>query len=38
VDLRIGNLVDVPNYAVYAVLPLEVFRGRERDDDDERDD
>lgn len=27
VDLRIGNLVDVPNYAVYAVLPLEVFTG-----------
>jgi formamidase len=26
VDLRIGNLVDVPNFAVYAVLPLEVFR------------
>ncbi len=25
VDLRIANLVDVPNYAVYAVLPLEVF-------------
>ncbi len=25
VDLRIGNLVDVPNFAVYAVLPLEVF-------------
>lgn len=36
VDLRIGNLVDVPNYAVYAVLPLEVFRGK--GDDDERDD
>ncbi len=27
VDLRIANLVDVPNYAVYAVLPLEVFTG-----------
>jgi formamidase len=25
VNLRIGNLVDVPNFAVYAVLPLEVF-------------
>jgi formamidase len=24
-DLRIGNLVDVPNYAVYAVLDLGVF-------------
>ena len=35
VDLRIGNLVDVPNFAVSAQLPLEVFveRGR-RDDDD----
>jgi formamidase len=26
VDLRIGNLVDVPNYAVYAVLSLDVFQ------------
>jgi formamidase len=25
VDLRIGNLVDVPNFAVSAILPLEVF-------------
>lgn len=25
VNLRIGNLVDVPNPAVYAVLPLEIF-------------
>lgn len=36
VDLRIGNLVDVPNFAVYAVLSLDVFRGEreggERDD------
>ncbi len=36
VDLRIGNLVDVPNFAVYAVLSLDVFRGdqkgREEDD------
>jgi formamidase len=41
VDLRIGNLVDVPNFAVYAVLDLEVFRDerergdREDDDDDD---
>lgn len=38
VDLRIGNLVDVPNYAVSAQLPLEVFVGRRRgghDDDDD---
>jgi formamidase len=36
VDLRIGNLVDVPNYAVSAQLPLEVFVRREgRDDDDD---
>ena len=26
VDLRIGNLVDVPNYAVSAVLPLNIFK------------
>jgi formamidase len=26
VDMRIGNLVDVPNYAVYAVLSLDVFQ------------
>jgi formamidase len=39
VDLRIGNLVDVPNYAVYAVLDLEVFRDeRERGDGDDDDD
>ncbi len=25
VDLRIGQLVDVPNFGVYAVLPLDVF-------------
>ena len=25
-DLRIGNVVDVPNYAVSTVLPLEIFR------------
>ena len=25
VDLRIGNLVDVPNYAVSAILPLNIF-------------
>jgi formamidase len=25
VDLRIGQLVDVPNYAVSAILPLEIF-------------
>jgi formamidase len=36
VDLRIGNLVDVPNFAVSAQLPLEVFdRGRPDDDDDD---
>jgi len=34
VDLRIGNLVDVPNFAVYAVLPLEVFRERSEEEDD----
>ncbi len=26
VDLRIGQLVDVPNYIVSAILPLEIFR------------
>jgi formamidase len=25
-DLRIGNLVDLPNYAVSAILPLEIFK------------
>jgi formamidase len=25
VDLRIGNVVDVPNVTVYAMLPLDVF-------------
>ncbi len=39
VDLRIGNLVDVPNFAVSAQLPLEVFVGHRhrghRDDDDD---
>jgi formamidase len=25
-DLRIGNLVDVPNYAVSAICPLEIFK------------
>src|SRR5262245_4797445 len=38
VDLRIGNVVDVPNYAVSAILDLGVFdrhrRGKDRDDDD----
>ena len=33
VDLRISNLVDVPNFIVTAILPLDVFTG-ERDDDD----
>jgi formamidase len=33
VDLRISNLVDVPNFLVTAILPLDVFKG-ERDDDD----
>jgi formamidase len=39
VDLRIANLVDVPNYTVSAQLPLEVFVGHrrrgDRDDDDD---
>jgi formamidase len=26
VDLRIGNLVDVPNYAVSAIVPTTIFR------------
>ena len=37
VDLRISNLVDVPNFLVTAILPLDVFKGekeREKDDDD----
>ena len=25
VDLRVGQVVDVPNYTVSAVLPLDVF-------------
>ncbi len=25
-DLRIGNVVDVPNYAVSTICPLEIFR------------
>jgi formamidase len=25
-DLRIGNVVDVPNYAVSAILPTSIFR------------
>ena len=33
VDLRIGNLVDTPNFAVSAILDLGVF-DRHRDDDD----
>jgi formamidase len=39
VDLRIGNVVDVPNFAVSAILDLGVFdrhrRGKDRDDDDQ---
>jgi formamidase len=38
VDLRIGNVVDVPNYAVSAILDLGVFDrhrgGKDRDDGD----
>jgi hypothetical protein len=38
VDLRIGNVVDTPNFAVSAILDLGVFdrhrRGKDRDDDD----
>ena len=26
VDLRIGQLVDVPNYTVSAILPLDIFK------------
>jgi formamidase len=41
VDLRIGNVVDVPNFAVSAILDLGVFdrhrRGKGRDDDEEDD-
>ena len=36
VDLRISNLVDVPNFLVTAILPLDVFKDekeREKDDD-----
>jgi formamidase len=37
VDLRIGNLVDVPNFAVSAILDLSVFdERRDKDDDDRR--
>lgn len=25
-DMRIGNVVDVPNYAVSTICPLEIFR------------
>jgi formamidase len=39
VDLRIGNVVDTPNFAVSAILDLGVFdrhrRGKDRDDDDD---
>ena len=28
VDLRIGQLVDVPNVGVTAVLPLDIFEGK----------
>ena len=27
VDLRISNVVDVPNYVVSALLPEEIFQG-----------
>jgi formamidase len=33
VDLRISNLVDVPNFLVTAILPLDVFKGQGDDDD-----
>ena len=36
VDLRIGNLVDIPNFAVSAILDLGVFDNRREDDDDRR--
>ena len=29
VDMRIGQLVDVPNVGVTAILPLDIFVGRE---------
>jgi formamidase len=29
VDMRIGQLVDVPNVGVTAVLPLDIFVGRD---------
>jgi len=32
VDLRIGNLVDTPNFAVSAILDLGVFDRRDDDD------
>src|SRR5262249_15316736 len=36
VDLRISNLVDVPNFLVTAILPLDVFKSdRKRGDDDD---
>jgi formamidase len=36
VDLRISNLVDVPNFLVTAILPLDVFKGdRKKHDDDD---
>jgi formamidase len=38
VDLRISNLVDVPNFLVTAILPLDVFRGERHDDHDDDDD
>jgi len=28
VDLHISNIVDIPNFAVHAVLPLDVFDHR----------
>jgi formamidase len=36
VDLRIGNLVDVPNFAVSAILDLGVFDNRRDADHDDR--
>jgi formamidase len=39
VDLRIGNVVDVPNFAVSAILDLGVFdRHRGKGDRDDKDD
>jgi len=29
VDMRIGQLVDVPNVGVTAILPLDIFVGRD---------